>query len=195
VAGRRGDVLAEPAVEVDPQQFERAAGVDVPEQAGRATVAGDDRIDDDPIAGLELLYIFANLLDDAAKLVAQDGWVLDPAVELTAVDVEVGATDAGVAGRNQHLARPDARVGCIAQADVSIVVQDSGFHIATPSNVKGSEAAAYLRLNDIQIHTPAEVRGVQDPAAIPAPGGVAVAGLHVPRGLVVAQHFELRLLA
>jgi hypothetical protein len=42
--------------------------------------------------------------------------------------VKIGAADARVTGRNQHLVRPDAWIGRIAEADVSIVVQDASFH-------------------------------------------------------------------
>jgi hypothetical protein len=73
-------------------------------------------------------HILANLLNDSAKFVPRDGRVRDPIVKLAAVDVEIGTTDARVAGRDQHFVRSDARVGRVAHAYVSIVVEDARFH-------------------------------------------------------------------
>ncbi len=96
-----------------------------------ATATGDDRINHNSVANLETVYILANFLDDSTKFMPQDGRILDPAVKLAAVDVQIGATDTRVTGCHQHFIRLDLRIGSVTEQDISIVVDDACFHFTT----------------------------------------------------------------
>ena len=91
-------------------------------------MARQDGIDDDAIAGAEPGDARPDLLDDPAELVSLDGRELHAGVELAAVDVEVGAADAGALAPDDDLASADLGVGRGPDADVLVAVQDACLH-------------------------------------------------------------------
>ncbi len=136
MAGRGRHVLPETAVIFHAQQLEAAAGIQVTGQAGRALVARQDRVDRDPVAALEVLDVLAHFDHHAAEFMPEDGRVLDPVVKLSPENVQIGAANAGVAGRYQNIIWAYLRVGRVAQPDITVVVHYGSFHGKT-SSAKG----------------------------------------------------------
>ena len=100
--------------------------------AGRAAVAGDNGVYDYLVADGECLCLPADLPNNTPKFVPDDGRVGDPRVEFATIDVQIGATNARVAGFYQDLIRSDLRIRRLTHPDVSIVVKNACFHATNP---------------------------------------------------------------
>jgi hypothetical protein len=125
------------AVEIQSQQLEGGAAVDVSFQARRASVARQDGIDGHAIADGKAAHVWSHFLDHAAEFVTQDRRKSHTAVKFSTIDVQVGAADAGGAGLHQDFAAPDLRVSGVAKVQGAIVGENSGFHglaVSLPQN-------------------------------------------------------------
>jgi len=120
--------LPEAAAEIQSQQLEGGAAVDVSFQARRASVARQDGIHGHAIADDKAAHVWSHFLDHAAEFVTQDRRESHAAVKFSAIDVQVGAADAGAAGSHQDFAAPNLRVRSVAEMQSAIVGEDGSFH-------------------------------------------------------------------
>jgi hypothetical protein len=91
-------------------------------------VAGQDGIYGHAIADGKAAHIWSHLLNHAAEFVTQDRGKSHAAVKFSAINVQVGAADAGAAGSHQDFAAPNLRVSRVAEIQSAIVGEDSSFH-------------------------------------------------------------------
>jgi hypothetical protein len=156
--GQRGDVLGvqdrveldhrprggleqvgEPAVDRDAREEVVLAVHVVAGAAGPAEAAGDQRMDDDRVADLDVGHGRADLLHPAGVLVAEDVGQLDARLlrPLPLLHVEVGPAQAGAADAHDHVVRTgDRRLGDRLHLQrVVVAVQACGDHAKAPSSV------------------------------------------------------------
>jgi hypothetical protein len=113
------------------EEEELAAGMGTPGQALIADAAGDGRLDDDGVAGLDPGDGLAHVLDDAGALVARDERVLDrvAAHAVREVVVEVAAADAhGLASDEDIVVLGDTGRGGLADLDRSDAGEEGRSH-------------------------------------------------------------------
>ena len=103
IALRDGDVLAQRAVDVDAEQFERGAAVGLALAAGDAHTAKQVGADHAHVAGLEAGWVGPNLDNLAGDFVAQDAGIAEERLA-AAIGVQIGAADADTAHADEGFA-------------------------------------------------------------------------------------------
>ena len=136
-ARAREQVLGEAAVAVDARERAVDAVHVVAAPAGPAQPAGDERVDDDRVADLDVRHAGADLVDPARVLVAGGVGQLDLGLlgPLALLDVEVGAAQPRRADLHDDVERPrDLRLVDLVEFQCLVVgVQARRFHDATSS--------------------------------------------------------------
>jgi hypothetical protein len=119
------------AIQVNTQQLQSLAGVEVPGQTSRALMTGNDRVYDDPVACFEAMHILPNLDDQAPELMPLHGGITNPILELAPIDVQVRAADPGSVRFQQHLIRIDLRFRHFSHAHIFWTVKNTSFHFVS----------------------------------------------------------------
>jgi hypothetical protein len=119
-----GNYLRKPTVQVNSQEFERAAGIKVTGQAGCACMAGKNWIHGYFISDSITLVksFFTNFGYRSTEFMPLDSRELHPAVEFTAVDVKIGPADSSISALNQHFIRANAWIWRLTQANFPVCV-------------------------------------------------------------------------
>lgn len=102
--GGHGPALLHRAGGVDADEVEVLADVLMAFEAGRAGVVPAQRHHSDRVPGRPAVHAGADADDPAGHLVPQDGGCGHPGVHVAVEDVQVGAADADIGGRELHLA-------------------------------------------------------------------------------------------
>jgi hypothetical protein len=87
VTGRNSDILPITSIQVDAEEFETPASVEMASPAGWTIVTRYDRIDDHDIPRIEPHDFAAYLYNSASKLMPLNGRICHSIAELTAVDM------------------------------------------------------------------------------------------------------------
>jgi len=128
LAAVHADPLGERAVGVDAQQTQGAANVPMAHAAGLAAAATDQGLGDHAIADGEAGFrARPDRLDDSHELVALNDWRLGRGV-MAQIDVDVGATDAGIKGPHQALTGGRLGHRQVLDLDLLPLRGDGGFH-------------------------------------------------------------------
>src|SRR5215510_3218492 len=141
-ADRRPQQFGHAAVAVDPRELGVGAVDVVAGPAGPAQSAGDQRMQDDPIAFGDASYRCSGGDDRAGVLVTDDVRQLDAALlgPLPLDDVEVGPTDPGCVDMDEHVERAlDGGLRDVVEARRLVVLVDSNcLHRGPPRFDPGS---------------------------------------------------------